>query len=1267
MNDKSQREESLFNEAMGLPTPEARAAFLKGACAEDEQLRQRVEALLAAAQPTNDFLEHGSGARTFLAANPGAAGSPSPPPEEKAGKRRPPTPPPPGATIQISLESLPVSEKPGDRIGHYKLLEQIGEGGCGVVYMAEQAEPIRRRVAFKVIKLGMDTKSVVARFEAERQALALMDHPNIAKVLDAGATDTGRPYFVMELVKGIKITDYCDQNHLNTKERLELFMQVCHAIQHAHQKGIIHRDIKPSNILVTLHDGVPVPKVIDFGIAKATQQPLTDKTVFTAFQQFIGTPAYMSPEQAELSGLDIDTRTDIYALGVLLYEILTGKPPFDPETLMKAGLDEMRRIIRETEPVKPSTKLAATPHSALRTRQSTAPPSAIPHSALRIPQWKEVRGDLDWIVMKCLEKDRRRRYETANGLAHDVERHLSDEPVTAAAPSATYRLSKYVSRHRFGLATAAVLILLLVAGVVVSTWQMVRAKRAEKQAQTVASFLEDMLNSVRPEEAKGRDTVLLRGMLDKAATRVDDELKDHPETQARVNLTIGKAYVSISQYHKAELPLRKALALQISLLGRENLVVAESLETLAWALEWERKLVEAEAARREALAIRQKLLGPRHPDVAKYLRALARVVEKRGNLTQAEELFRQTLAMQRKAFGPEHREIAVTLNNFALNLSRQGKKAEAETMLREAVAMGRKLSGNNRGLVAGFLANLANMLKGQGKLEEAEAMCREALAITKRECGMESLSVASRLTVLATVLLEQRKLVEAEAVCREALAMQQRLLGNESPQVAVSLRCLAGIYDALGKLEQAETVRGEAQAIDEKVLAAADPSDSLSSCTRASALERMGKFKDAEATYREALAAQIRDPNDMPEDIPTFLQLQDGLTSVLRRESKLAEAEAMYREGLVMRKKLLGNEDRQVAQSLAGLAEVLQQQGKLAEAEAMHREALAMRKKLLGSEDRQVAEPLAALAWVLQQQGKLAEAEAMHREALAMRKKLLGSEDRQVAESLAALAWVLLQQGKLAEARDLKHQSLKVNFGLGGSSEDRQSWEKAMMAITRAVDKEPNPGSYLMFRAYLYGQQGQWQAAVKDLSQLAKADVRWTLALGPLLAETGDTNGYNNRRRVISVTTWGEDPETVAEAAMEMSLQPKDSGWAVPAGLAEVAVTRGTNHFRLPYFQLVKGLVEYRQGHLHNAVDWAKKSLVRSGTNYTTVVSAGAVLAMAQQQLKQPEEARKSLAQATQVFETNLPKLESGDLGENWPEWLIARILLREAKELVEK
>ena len=438
------------------------------------------------------------------------------------------------------LESTRLSalEKPGDRIGRYKLLQQIGEGGCGVVYMAEQEEPVRRRVALKVIKLGMDTKSVIARFEAERQALALMDHPNIAKVLDAGATETGRPYFVMELVRGIKITEFCDHNNLTTRQRLELFMQVCHAIQHAHQKGIIHRDIKPSNILVTLHDGVPVPKVIDFGIAKATQGRLTDKTVFTAFQQFIGTPAYMSPEQAEMSGLDIDTRSDIYSLGVLLYELLTGKTPFDSQELLQAGLDAMRRTICEQEPERPSMKLSTMLAGELTTtanRRQTQPPKLI-HA---------VRGDLDWIVMKALEKDRARRYETANGLATDLKRHLDNEPVVARPPGNLYRFQKLVRRNKLAFACAAIVGAALVLGFGVSTRMFIQEKKAHEQtmaaeheqsrlrleaqakeqsarteaakSQEATKFLESMLEGVKPSVAMGRDTTILREILPNAA------------------------------------------------------------------------------------------------------------------------------------------------------------------------------------------------------------------------------------------------------------------------------------------------------------------------------------------------------------------------------------------------------------------------------------------------------------------------------------------------------------------------------------------------------------------------------------------------------------------------------------------------------------------------------------------------------------------------------------------------------------------------------
>jgi len=682
------------------------------------------------------------------------------------------------ATIRVEPDA---GGEPLEKIDRYKILQKLGEGGCGVVYMAEQTEPVRRKVALKVIKLGMDTKQVIARFEAERQALALMDHPNIAKVLDAGATEKGRPYFVMELVKGIRITEYCDQNHLSTPERLGLFTQVCQAIQHAHQKGIIHRDIKPSNVLVTLHDGKPVPKVIDFGIAKATEQQLTEKTVFTAFGQFMGTPAYMSPEQAELSGLDIDTRSDIYALGVLLYELLTGRTPFDAKELLQAGLDEMRRRIREEEPMRPSTRLSTMVDADLTeiAEQRRSEPGKLT---------RFIRGDLDWIVMKCLEKDRTRRYETANGLAMDIRRHLGNEPVMACPPSAAYRFQKMVRRNKIAFAAVGAVAAALVIGLGIATWQFFekskaynRAVAAEIQAKDqaaknrqIAQFLGDMLNNIYPAAAQGRDTALLRDLLDKTAAHIEPDLTNQPEFEIKLLNVIGKGYAVIGNPIKAETMHRSALALGRKLFGNDHPDVTESLEQVAYDFWVQGKPGEAQDPAREAVVINRKLFGNETLKVAVSLDLLGLALQNGGKLVEAEGAFRESLAIRRKVFGNENVEVGHALNSLSSLLAVQGKMVEAENMARESLAIFTKLRGDQDSISADVKSTLASTLYEQGKLSEAESLFREVLLVRLKTWGSESLNTATSMSGLATVLLRQQKFAEAEQFSRECLAIREK-------------------------------------------------------------------------------------------------------------------------------------------------------------------------------------------------------------------------------------------------------------------------------------------------------------------------------------------------------------------------------------------------------------------------------------------------------------------------------------------------------------
>ena len=519
-----QIEEALFDAARNIADLEARRAFLDQTCHGNTALRQRLDALLASLTSANDFFNV-SAPRAMLASAPA--------PVVKASH---------GAETNGSL----FSDGLETRIGPYRLMQRLGEGGCGVVYMAEQEAPLRRLVALKIIRLGMDTERVVARFDLERQALALMDHPNIARVLDAGATQSGRPYFVMELVHGVRITDYCNENHLDTAGRLRLFIQVCHAIQHAHQKGLIHRDIKPSNILVTLHDGEPAPKVIDFGIAKATEGPLTDNAMLTACDQFVGTPAYMSPERAETSGLDVDTRSDIYSLGVLLYELLSGRTPFDAKQLLESGVDEIRRALRERDPAIPSTMLTTLTHTDLNLialQRHVEGPSLI----------STLKGDLDWIVMKALEKDRQRRYQTANELAADVQRFLHNEPVVARPPSRVYRLQKLVRRNKVVFAAAAAVVAALLVGLGASTWLFIKERESRREAEHGRAMEAILRRQAEARERIAQAAVLVSQSHFDEADRLVDGVS-FPETTSEgetVFRTLGEWAAIQSQWKRA--------------------------------------------------------------------------------------------------------------------------------------------------------------------------------------------------------------------------------------------------------------------------------------------------------------------------------------------------------------------------------------------------------------------------------------------------------------------------------------------------------------------------------------------------------------------------------------------------------------------------------------------------------------------------------------------------------------------------------------------
>jgi serine/threonine protein kinase/tetratricopeptide (TPR) repeat protein len=821
-------------------------------------------------------------------------------------------------------------EGPGVRVRNYRILRQIATGGMGEVYDAEQKEPIRRRVALKVIKWGMDTREVVARFESERQALALMDHPNIAQIFDAGATERGRPYFAMEYVKGVPISEFCDTHQLTTPQRLELFIEVCEGVQHAHQKGIIHRDIKPSNILVELHDDRSLPKIIDFGVAKATAQRLTEHTVYTAHGQFIGTPEYMSPEQAEMSGLDVDTRTDVYSLGVLLYELLVGALPFDSKQLRGGGYDEVRRRIREEEPPRPSTRLTTLGDdstAAARKRRTDVP------SLTRL-----LRGDLDWIVMKALEKDRTRRYASASELAADIRRYLAKQPVLAGPPSTVYRLKKFAQRHKATVLAASLIFVALVFGIVGTTVGMLRARAAERRAsheaetaRQVSDFLVELFEVSDPSEAQG-DSVLARDILDHGAERIQRQLDDQPATQARLMDTIGTVYRRLGLYDEASPLLERGLALREQQLGPEHREVADSLISVSALQRSQGRYTEAETLARRAAEIRERELGPHHLDVAEALSSLGWALAKQDRYDEAEPLFQRVLAIQQQHLPADDPLVADSLGDLGITYWRQGRYEEAETLLEQALAIFEEQLGPDDYRVRSTLNDLAVLNWSQGRYDDAVRYLERSLAIKERILGSEHPEVASSLNNLGVLFDAQGRYAEAEPLFERALAIYEKSLGSENDKVAMLLGNLAWVYYRQGKFVQAQPLYARGLEIYERTVG--PDHTSVATLLRDNALLHleMAEYDAAQRQLERAL--EIREKTFGPEH-PAVAECLTALADVYKAQDRFDEAEPLYRRALAIRQEKLDAEHPDSQETREGYADLLRRAGRADEAEAL--------------------------------------------------------------------------------------------------------------------------------------------------------------------------------------------------------------------------------------------------------------------------------------------------------------------------------------------
>jgi eukaryotic-like serine/threonine-protein kinase len=1015
-------ERDLFLAALQRDDPAERTVFLDRAC-PDPALRQRLEVLLAAHARAGEFLERP------------AVGAPA-----TDDYRLGPEGPPP------ILAGLPVlaAEGEGSRLGPYKLLRKLGEGGMGSVWLAQQHEPVRRQVALKVIKAGMDSVQVLGRFEAERQALALMDHPHIARVLDAGATEAGRPYFVMELVKGVPLTQFCDREGLTLRERLELFVPVCQAVQHAHQKGVIHRDLKPSNVLVCLCDGKPIPKVIDFGVAKATGPRLTEQTVFTEVGQMVGTLEYMAPEQAELNNLDIDTRADVYALGVVLYELLTGSPPFTAGQLRSAAFTEMLRMIREVEPPRPSTRLSGSAELPAIAAKRKLEPQRLT---------RLVRGELDWIVMKCLEKERTRRYETANALARDVERYLADELVEARPPSAGYRLRKFVRRNRGRVLAAALLLLALVGGVIGTTLGLVeaqherdekekarqaeaaqrrkaeqargaeakqrrlaeanakkateerdRATEAEADTQAFGDFLVNhVLAAARPEgvyRGIGVDAKLSQA-LEAAQKKIGEVFKGRPKAEARARHALGGTWLFLGKYREAEEHLRRAVALREQHLGRDHPDTLTSKNGLGMALNGAGKTAKAITLLEQVRAAAVTRVGPEHPNTLTTLVNLASAYQDAGRTAEAIQLLEQARDARMKRHGPDHLETVATLHHLANAYQAAGRTTEAIPLLEQVRNTHVKRLGPDHPETLATLNNLGAAYQGAGKTAEAIQLLERVRDAAVTRLGPEHPQTLATFHNLAASYQFAGRTAEAITLLERARDAWVTRLGPEHPHTLRTLDNLAWTYGLARRIAEAIQLFEQVRDARVKLLGPEHPSTLITLHGLASAYQVTGRTAEAIPLFEQVRDARVKRLGpDHPDTVSAF----HNLAGAYQDARRTAEAITLFERARDARVKLLGRDHPDTLATLHHLAVAYQAAGRTAEAIQLFEQVRDGRAKRLGRDHPDTLTTLHSLASAYREAGRTSEAIKLLEQVRDGRLKRLRPDHPQTLTTLHSLA-----------------------------------------------------------------------------------------------------------------------------------------------------------------------------------------------------------------------------------------------------------------------